>query len=146
MIIHYSVIQHPSGEPGIISLCSACHSLVHRNIWIIIEAVFNDAITRGIWGHENINKTLEKYEQGSKPYLSAYKLIIERKDIALAKLYYFHKILYSWRNLQLLSCLDYIHIYYYSFQSKNNPISHHDLLVLSIWASLFIDNVNIRSR
>lgn len=87
-----------SNDPlNLISICVACHSLVHRSAWLLIEPLFVYYAETGQVGNSKIRLSLLANDDmattySPKSFLSYYDSFTRRLNYAQAKLFFFHEI------------------------------------------------------
>lgn len=105
---------------NLISLCTACHSLIHYDKHLLMESLFIYYSETNVIGNDKIKNALLRFDDvvtsfSQKSYLDIYDRfigIVNRKE---AKLYFFNKIMESFRYLKNKSLYQYSKYYFKPF-------------------------------
>lgn len=103
--LHHKVTIRNGGDNtflNLVSLCVACHSLVHYDKELLIESLFIFYAETASIGNEKIRRALFKYDDvvtcfSQRSYLDLYDRFAEKANRREAKIFFFHKIQESFR-------------------------------------------------
>jgi len=137
--LHHKVTIRNGGNNtflNLVSLCVACHSLVHYDKQLLIESLFAFYSDTGSIGNEKIRRALLRYDDvvtrfSQRSYLDLYDRLVEKMNRKEAKIFFFQKLLESFRYLRDKSFYNYSN-YYFKVSKHVIPSDQESWLDLSL--------------
>ena len=126
--LHHKITIKNGGTNSVlnlVSLCAACHALVHYDKRLLLESLFIFFAETGNIGSEKIRRSLLQNDDvvtkfAPKSYLQLYDRFLERANRVEAKLYFFHKFQESFRYFRDRSLYTY-GAYYFKASRHQSP-------------------------
>ena len=142
--LHHVITIKNGGDNTIlnlVSICIACHALVHNKKDILINGLFHYYANTGNVGNDNIRNTLVEHDDTSSAFYQQYFLYLydrfcEECNLIEAKKYFFNRALegyrYNNRAIFFSNYQDYMRVTKLRYGTIDNNVRHNDIVQMKI--------------